>query len=136
MQYTKKEHVIVVRLFKGEELIESVKSVCIKEKISSGRVQAIGAVQRAILGYFDTEEKQYLKFECKGEVVSCMGNIAERDGELVVHAHAVISEKDGTCKGGHVFSAEASATLEIFIESVPGLARTLDKETGLFLLNL
>ncbi|MBU7023243.1 MAG: DUF296 domain-containing protein [Theionarchaea archaeon] len=136
MQYSKKEHIIVMRLFKGEELIESIEDVCVKEKVSSGKVQAIGAVQRAVLGYFDTEEKKYLKFECKGEVISCMGNIAGKNGDLVVHVHAVIGDRDGTCKGGHVFSAEASATLEVFIESVSGLTRALDDDTGLFLLDL
>lgn len=125
-----------MRLFKGEELIESVKEVCIREKVSSGTLQAIGAVQKAILGYFDMERKHYLQVECRGEVVSCMGNIAEKDGDLVVHLHAVIGDKDGNCKGGHVFSAEASATLEIFIANVPGLSRALDEDTGLFLLDL
>ncbi len=138
MKYTKKGNTIVARLFEGEDLIPSVLKICGKEGITSGRVQAIGAVQRAILGYFDIQKKKYVHFECKGEVVSCMGNIAEKEGEkeIMVHAHAVIADASGMCKGGHVVTAEASATLEIFIDVIPGLKRLLDVQTELFLLDL
>jgi predicted DNA-binding protein with PD1-like motif len=144
MKYTKKGNTIVARLFKGEDLIPSIIEICGKEAITSGRVQAIGAVQKAILGYFDIQKKKYVHFECKGEVVSCMGNIAEKEGkregekkgEIMVHVHAVIADANGMCKGGHVVTAEASATLEIFIDVIPGLKRSLDVETELFLLDL
>ncbi|MGD2246811.1 MAG: DUF296 domain-containing protein [Candidatus Methanofastidiosia archaeon] len=138
MKYTKKGNTIVARLFKGEDLIPSILEICGKEGISSGRVHAIGAVQKAILGYFDTQKKKYVHFECKGEVVSCMGNIAEKEGEkeIMVHVHAVIADATGMCKGGHVVTAEASATLEVFIDVIPGLKRSLDQETELFLLDL
>ncbi len=126
----------MIRLFNGEEIIESVKEVCKKENVTSGRVQGIGAVQKAVLGYFDTEKKEYMHFECKGELVSCMGNIAKKEDEIVVHAHAVIGDKDGECKGGHIVQAEASATVELFIDCVLDLERTRDADTDLFLLNL
>ena len=84
MKYMRDGSVIVARLLKGEEFTESVKSLCEKEHFSSGRIQAIGAVKRAVLGYFDTEEKKYVHFECKGELASCMGNIAKKDDDIVV----------------------------------------------------
>ncbi len=136
MKYVREGTVIVIRLFNGEEIIESVKEVCKKENVTSGRVQGIGAVQKAVLGYFDTEKKEYMHFECKGELVSCMGNIAKKEDEIVVHAHAVIGDKDGECKGGHIVQAEASATVELFIDCVLDLERTRDADTDLFLLNL
>lgn len=126
----------MVRLFKGEEIIESVKEVCKKEGITSGRVQGIGAVQKAVLGYFDTEKKEYVHFECKGELISCIGNIAKKEDEIVVHAHAVIGDKTGDCKGGHIVNAEASATIELFIDCILDLERARDTDTGLFLLDL
>lgn len=128
--------VIVARLLKGEEFTESVKSLCEKEYFSSGRIQAIGAVKRAVLGYFDTEEKKYVHFECKGELASCIGNIAKKGDDIVVHVHAVVSDSEGTCKGGHIVQAETSATVEVFIDIIPGLKRALDAETGLYLLDL
>lgn len=136
MKYTKKGNTIVVRLFEGEDLLPSIIEICGKEKITSGKIQAIGAVQRAVLGYFNMQKKKYIHFECKGEVVTCMGNIAKKEDEIMVHAHAVIADAAGNCKGGHVVCAEASATLEIFIDIIPGLERTLDVKTELFLLDL
>lgn len=136
MKYIRDGNVVVARLFKGEEFIESVKSLCEKENFSSGRIQAIGAVKRAVLGYFDPEKKVYVHFECQGELASCMGNIARKNGDIIVHAHAVISEKDGTSKGGHIVTAEPSATVELFIDVISGLERAKDEETGLYLLDL
>lgn len=136
MKYVREGNRIAARLFKGEEFIGSVKSLCEKEQLTSGRVQAIGAVQRVILGYFDVKEKKYIHFECKGELVSCMGNIAEKNGEIVVHAHAVIGDRNGDCKGGHIVSAETSATIELFIDTGLNLRRARDTETDLYLLDL
>ena len=136
MKYVRDGNRIAARLFKGEEFIESVKSLCEKEQITSGRVQAIGAVHKAVLGYFDVEEKKYIHFECKGELVSCMGNIAEKNGEIVVHAHAVIGDRNGDCRGGHIVSTEASATIELFIDGGLNLRRARDTETDLYLLDL
>lgn len=136
MKYVRDGTVIAARLFKGEEFIESVKTLCKKEHFSSGRVQAIGAVSKAVLGYFDTEEKKYVHFECKGELVSCMGNIAKKGDDIVVHAHAVIADENGECKGGHIVKAEASATVEVFIDVILDLGRARDEATDLFLLDL
>ena len=136
MKYTRDGNVLAARLFNGEEFIESVKGLCEKENFSSGRVTAIGAVKKAVLGYFDTKEKKYINFECKGEVVSCMGNIAKKEDDIVVHAHAVIADRKGTCTGGHVVALEASATLELFIDIGFNLKRALDTEMDLYLLDL
>jgi predicted DNA-binding protein with PD1-like motif len=136
MKYLREGNVIIARLFRGEELIESVKSICKKEHISSGRLQAIGAVQEAILGYFDPAEKKYIHFECNGELVSCMGNIAKKEDEIIIHAHAVIADRNGNCKGGHIVEAEPSVTVELFIDIMFNVERTYDAQTDLYLLDL
>jgi hypothetical protein len=138
MQFKRKGTVIITRLFKGEEFLESIRSLCTEESISSGRIQAIGAVQQATLGYFDPGQKEYIDFECAGEVVSCMGTISTRKdtSEIIIHAHAVIADREGSCKGGHVVQAIPSVTLEVIIEEGPNLYRSLDSETGLYLLDL
>jgi len=138
MHFKREGTVTVARLFKGEEFMESIRSVCTRESLSSGRIHAIGAVHKAVLGYFDSEKKEYIHFECGGEVVSCMGNIATRKdtGDIMIHAHAVIADRDGNCKGGHVVRAEPSVTLEVIIEEGPLLHRSLESETGLYLLDL
>jgi predicted DNA-binding protein with PD1-like motif len=138
MQVKRKDTVIIARLFKGEEFLESIQSLCTEESISSGRIQAIGAVQHATLGYFDPKKKKYIHFDCGGEVVSCMGTISTRKdtSEIIIHAHAVIANQKGSCKGGHVVQAEPSVTLEVIIEEGPVLYRSLDSETGLYLLDV
>lgn len=138
MNYTRNESVCVARIYKGEEFLESIQTLCKRESISSGRIQAIGAVQHAVLGYFDSEQKKYIHFECNGEVVSCMGTIATKkdSGEKIIHAHAVIADRKGGCTGGHVVRAEPSVTLEVIIEEGPALFRSLDSETELYLLDL
>lgn len=136
MKYIRDKNLVVVQLFKGEEFTESIKSLCEKEHFSSGRIQAIGAVKKAVLGYFDVQEKEYVHFECQGEVASCMGNIAQKGEDIVVHAHAVIADKNGNCKGGHIVTAEVSATIELFIDIQFELQRTFDQDTELYLLNL
>jgi predicted DNA-binding protein with PD1-like motif len=136
MNYVRDGSTIVARLFKGEEFTECVTSLCRKEHFSSGRVQAIGAVKKAVLGYFDTEEKKYIHFECKGELVSCMGNIARKGDDIIVHAHAVIADREGNCTGGHIVAAEPSVTVEVIITVALDLKRARDPDTELVLLDL
>ena len=136
MKYVRDGTVIAARLFKGDEFIESIRSLCKKEQFTSGRLQAIGAVDKAVLGYFDPEEKKYVHFECKGELASCMGNIALKGDDIIVHAHAVIADRHGTCKGGHIVEAQTSATIELFIDVLFDLKRAHDAGTDLYLLDL
>ena len=138
MHIKREGKIIVARLFKGEEFMESVLSFCRNESIFAGKISAIGAVHKAVLGFFDAEKREYIHFECAGEVVSCMGNIATRKdtGDVMIHAHAVIADRQGKCMGGHVVRAEPSVTLEVIIEEGPLVYRLLESETGLYLLDL
>ena len=64
--------------------------------------------------------------------MSFMGNIVRMDGAPFLHAHAVVSRRDGTTVGGHVLSARVSVTLEIFLTRV-GIetTRKLSRQCGL-----
>ena len=67
-----------------------------------------------------------------------MGNIAIKKDthEPIAHIHIVIGESDGKCLGGHLVEGIVSVTAEIYLmETKPTIFRTLDKETGLFLLS-
>ena len=51
----------LVRLEKGEEIIESLSSLAEREKIPGGFLYGLGAVKDVTLGYFDVANKKYVK---------------------------------------------------------------------------
>ena len=70
-------------------------------------------------------------------MLSVLGDIADKDGAPVVHAHAVLGRHDGSVVGGHLLSAQVWPTLEVILTEVaPALAKRVDPETGLALIEL
>ena len=99
---------------------------------------AIGAFQKATLGYFDREKKDYLKIPINEqvEVLSLVGDISGENGNPKIHAHVVVGKRDGTAHGGHVLEAYVWPTLEVVLEETPQhLGRKYDPETGLTLID-
>ncbi len=132
------KRIIVAKLEKGEDLLESLAALAKKYEMVSGFFNAIGALSEANIGFFEKGEYKSIKLELDLELVSCIGNISYREGELVVHAHIVVGDKEGKAFGGHVLNGcIVSVTCEIFlIEINQRIRRTEDKATGLFLLDL
>lgn len=60
MNYRKFENQYVIRLDRGEEIVESLKTIAEKENIKLAYLTGIGAVGKVTAGVFDTKEK-YLK---------------------------------------------------------------------------
>lgn len=60
MEYRRFDKTIIVRLDKGEEILEQVKELALKERIKLASVQALGAVDRFTVGVFKTDDKKYL----------------------------------------------------------------------------
>ena len=58
MEYRRFENTIVARLDKGEEILEQVKTIALKENIKLATVQGLGAVNSFTVGVFKTDEKQ------------------------------------------------------------------------------
>jgi predicted DNA-binding protein with PD1-like motif len=70
-------------------------------------------------------------------VLSLLGDVADKDGTPVVHAHAVLGRRDGSVVGGHLLAGEVWPTLEVILTEVaPQLAKRVDPETGLALIDL
>lgn len=132
------KRIIVAKLEKGEDLLESLAALAKKYEMVSGFFNAIGALSEANIGFFEKGEYKSIKLELDLELVSCIGNISYREGELVVHAHIVVGDKEGKAFGGHVLNGcIVSVTCEIFlIEINQRIRRTEDKAAGLFLLDL
>lgn len=125
-------------LHPGEEIIESVLSLCEKEKITTGTVSGLGAVDRAIVGIYDTEKRKFLPKELNGqmEICSLAGNVTEKDGAPYLHLHGSFADKDGNVFGGHIQSAQISVTAEIFVRVLSGnILRKTDKQTGIMIMD-
>lgn len=137
MEYRKFENTIIARIDKGEEIIEQIKEIAIKEEIKLASTQALGAVGQFTIGVFKTDEKQYLSNEFNGdfEIVSLTGTINTMDNKFYCHLHMSVGNEKGEVFGGHLNKAIISATCEMVITIIGGIVdRYYDEEVGLNLL--
>lgn len=129
------KRILMGKLPHGADLLEELTAVCEKENITLGTVQAIGAVQKACIGYYDQDTHTY-EFDTLDqhlEIVSLLGNISLRDGKPMVHAHVTLSDEKNVCCGGHLGSGTIVFACEFVITSCDGphLVRDHDEQTGL-----
>jgi uncharacterized protein len=139
MQYRKIGNKIVVRIDKGEEIVESLKTICKKLDIQSGSIIGIGATNKVTVGLLNTKTKKYQSKEFTGdhEIAPLTGNITTMNGEVYLHLHINICNADHASFGGHLNSAVVSVTFEGIIDSIDGqVSRQTDQETGINLLKL
>jgi len=107
--------------------------------IKAGSFTAIGAFSEVVTGYFDWQEKDYVKTRIaeQVEVLALVGDLAVHEGKPKIHAHVVLGRRDASACGGHLLEARVRPTLEVvLIESPAYLARRHDPETGLALIRL
>ncbi len=134
MDYRKFENKIIARIDKGEEILEKIKEISLKENIKLANINALGAVNEFIVGVFKTQEKKYYSNEFKGdfEIVSLTGTINTMNGEFYSHLHMSAGDSEGKVYGGHLNKAIVSATCEMVITIINGTVdRYFDKEIGL-----
>lgn len=129
----------VVKFAIGDELTSSLVSFAEKHEISSAEVRAIGALKDFELGYYMLNLKQYKRSQYTeiAELVSCMGNISQKEGKPFPHLHATLGLPDFQVIGGHLFSGIVAVTVEAIIRPLPEkLVRKFDETVGLFLWEL
>lgn len=137
MEYRRFNNKLVVRLDKGEDIVESIKELAKKEKIRLGSVSGLGAVNKARVGLFNVDTKEYHSVDLSGdmEIVSLTGNISEMNGEVYLHLHIALGDSEYNVKGGHLNQAIISATGEIIIDVIDGaVERELNEDVGLNLI--
>lgn len=133
------QHTYALIFDRGDEVVSLLEQFAQNHDLSAAQITAIGAFQRVTLGYFDWETKEYLKNEIEEqvEVLSLLGDVAEKDGQAKVHVHVVVGKRNGQAYGGHLLAGTVRPTLEvILIESPKHLAKTFDPISGLALINL
>jgi predicted DNA-binding protein with PD1-like motif len=130
-----RDHLLV--LDPDDEFVASLTDFAKKNRIEGGSFSAIGAFQQATIAYWNRETKEYEKIEVaeQVEVVALSGSIARSSDDVKIHAHAVLSRRDGSTIGGHLMRGVVFPTLEIFVVDYgTKLTRRKDEKTGLWLL--
>ncbi|MEO0206135.1 MAG: PPC domain-containing DNA-binding protein [candidate division WOR-3 bacterium] len=139
MHLKKLKNYYVLRLQKGEEIVQTLTDFVKKTNLKGGFLYGLGVGKMLTLGYFDAHNKSYIKKQFKGdyEFTSFLGNISYFEKQPVIHIHVTITDKRFNASGGHLFSGYVPATLEIMVFPVDKkLVRKKDVDTGLNLLKI
>ena len=134
MEYRKFGNTLVVRIDKGEEILESVKVLAEKENIKLASIQALGAINDFTVGVLETTTKQYKSNSFMGayEIVSLTGTINTKNDEFYCHLHLSAGNDKGEVFGGHLNRAVVSATCEMIVTLIDGrVDREFSDEIGL-----
>ena len=119
----------------GTDLLEGLTGICEQENIILGRVEAIGAVQKARFGFYNQKgrEYQFIEKNVEMEILKCSGNISINDGKPMVHAHIILADENGNAFGGHLAKGTIVFACEFIIQSFNGaeLIREFDESTNL-----
>ncbi len=117
------------------DLLESVQQFAAKENIKCARVEIIGAVERAVISYYNQDKRVYqdIEFDQHLEILSCLGNLSLRDNEPAAHLHVTLGDSKGHLFGGHLQKGTVVFAGEFVIEEIigPDLRREHDPETDL-----
>ena len=137
MEYKRFNDTLLVRIDRGEEIIEAVRRVAEREHIRLASVEALGATDDFTVGVYDVAAKRYDSKTFTGpfEIVSLTGTITEKDGAFYQHLHMSAGNANCEVVGGHLNRATVSVTCEMVIRVIPGTVdRSPDPETGINLL--
>ena len=137
MDYRRFNDTIVLRIDRGEEIIEKVREVAEQEHVRLAEISALGATDDFTVGVYDVEAKRYdsKTFQGPHEIVSLVGTITEKDGAFYQHLHLSAGNQDCAVVGGHLNRAVVSVTCEMVIRILSGAVdRRPDPETGINLM--
>lgn len=134
MEYKKFGDTYFVRIDRGEEILASLAALCKKEDIRLASVEALGAVDRAVVSVYDVPSKTFFKKEFNEpmEISNLCGTATRKEGEVYLHLHATLCDKNLAAHGGHANELWVSATCEMVVRAIPGeVGRRLNEELGL-----
>ena len=117
----------VAVLDSGEEAVAALTKFANDAQLRTASLTAIGAFEKATVGWFDFEKKTYKKIEVgeQCEVLSAIGDVAiGDDGKASLHVHIVLGLSDGTTRGGHLLAGTVRPTLEVVLIDTPSHSTT------------
>ena len=137
MQYKDFGSAVVVRIDRGEEILEQLKLACEAAKVTLASVSALGAINEFTVGVWDVENKQYISNEFQGvyEITAIVGTVTTKEGAFYPHLHLTAADAQGRAFGGHLNRAVVSATCELVLHRIDGVVeRRFDEGVGLNLM--
>lgn len=119
MNLAKDQNKYFISLGKNEYVNQSLLDISNSENIKSGWISGVGAIYDIEVGYFDVEQKDYIRKKFSGdyELLSLSGNISIKEGNRFVHTHITFSDVNFNVFGGHLFDAKVAAAGEFLIDS-------------------
>ncbi|WP_296140886.1 PPC domain-containing DNA-binding protein [uncultured Anaerococcus sp.] len=134
MDYKRFDDKIVLRLKKGDKIIESLEKLANEENITGAHFQGIGAVNELKIGVLHPGKDDY-EWDIYNEdleITSLIGNITIFDQKPIVHTHITCAGEGSKVIGGHLGEATCSFTAEIFVDLIDGkLEKQADSELGI-----
>ena len=134
MEYRRFGDKIIARIDKGEEILEQIEAIALRENILLAHISALGAVNSFTAGVFNVNEKKFYANEFKGdfEIVSLTGTISSMNGKPYTHIHMSAGDNTGAVYGGHLNRAVVSATCEMVITLIDGrVDRKYNEDAGI-----
>jgi predicted DNA-binding protein with PD1-like motif len=125
----------LARLETGAEWNAEIEALAEKEELDAGWFTAQGAVQDAVVVFYDQSDFEYrtVEYDEPLTVAACVGSLAREDGHRTVRSHAVLSRRSGQTLSGRLGSAtvfEGELRLRSFAEP---LEREHDEPTDMAL---
>ena len=117
-----------IRLKRGEDLMRSIKELCVQENIQAGVVlSAVGCILRGRVR--DASGVTIREIEDHCEIVSLNGTVSAKR----CHLHIALSREDLSTIGGHLCEGcIINTTCELVVGELPGVSYDVeaDPETG------
>ncbi len=109
----------LVRMDRGERIMESLLKYVKEHEIRSGFLTGIGAARPVEIGWYDLNAEEYLTkvFDENFEITGLVGNIAWSEGAPIVHAHIMLGRQDYSVIGGHLIEGTIAVTGEFWIRT-------------------
>lgn len=120
---------------KGDDLLGAIQDFCHNNQVRCGVISAIGAVEKATVGFYDQKKKKYNKslIDRELEILALNGNVSLFDDSPMVHAHVTLADSENKAYGGHLMAGTRVFACEVFIQELTGTPkiRRTDKATHL-----
>ncbi|MGP0023057.1 MAG: PPC domain-containing DNA-binding protein [Streptosporangiaceae bacterium] len=123
----------------GDEAVAAPAQFARAERLEASQITAVGAFERATVGWFDRAAKQYRRIpvgeQC--EVLSLIGDVAEGQDGPSLHAHVVLGLSDGTARGGRLLEGWVFPMLEVVVTETPAeLRKVMRPDLGIAVIDL
>jgi predicted DNA-binding protein with PD1-like motif len=123
----------------GDEAVAALNHFVRSERLEAAQLTAVGAFERATVGWFDPAAKEYRRnpVDEQCELLSLIGDVAMGEDGPILHMHAALGLSDGTTRGGHLLEGLVNPTLEAVVTETPAqLRKVMRPEVGLALIDL